>query len=441
MAEAIFNFPRGFLWGTATASHQVEGQNTRNNWYAWEQDGHIIPGHECGLACDWWGGRWREDFDRAAESSQNAHRLSVEWSRIQPTPERWDEDALDHYRQMLRGLVERGITPMATLHHFTLPLWLVEMGGWENEDAVSHFNEFSSRVVESLQEYCTLWCTLNEPNVLTTLGYLSGDFPPGKKSLSSLYQVVQNLVKAHSAAYHTIHEIQPHAQVGLAHHYRGFSPAKPWSPLDRWLTKVVFKLFNLTFPQTFHSGSLDFLGIRKSFRGAKGTQDFFGLNYYTREIVSLAPTAHSSLFVHTALDPQVEHSPQGFIANEPLTFFHSLKWAQGFGLPIYVTENGVEDGQDDFRRKYLIQHIHALWHAVNFTWPIRGYFHWSLVDNFEWERGWTQPFGLWALDPETQQRQKRPSADLYAAICAENALSSAMVTEFSPDLKLILFPG
>jgi len=441
MAEAIFNFPRGFLWGTATASHQVEGQNTRNNWYAWEQGGHIIPDHHCGLACDWWGGRWREDFDRADESGQNAHRLSVEWSRIQPAPGRWDEDALDHYRQMLRGLVERGLTPMVTLHHFTLPLWLVEMGGWENEEAVSYFSEFSKRVVEGLREYCTLWCTINEPNVLTTLGYLTGEFPPGKKSLSSLYQVVQNLVKAHTAAYHTIHEIQPSAQVGLAHQYRGFSPAAPWSPLDRWLTKVVFGLFNLTFPHTFRSGVLPFLGIRKSFKAARGTQDFFGLNYYTREMVSFALAAPGSLFIRTGLDPLVEHSPMGFIANEPETFFQSLKWAQGFGLPIYVTENGVEDGQDDFRRKYLIRHIHALWHAVNFTWPIRGYFHKSLVDNFEWERGWTQPFGLWALDPETQQRQKRRSADLYAAVCVENALSSAMVTEFSPELKPILFPG
>jgi beta-glucosidase len=132
MAEATFHYPRGFLWGTATASHQNEGQNTNNNWWAWEQqNGRIVDGHKSGAACDWWGGRWREDFDRAVEGGQNAHRLSIEWSRVQPTPDIWDENALDRYREIVRGLVERGLTPLVTLHHFSHPLWLVENGAWE----------------------------------------------------------------------------------------------------------------------------------------------------------------------------------------------------------------------------------------------------------------------------------------------------------------------
>lgn len=131
MPQASYHFPRGFLWGTATAAHQVEGNNTNNQWWKWEQDGHTDG--TSGLACDWWGGRWREDFDRAAEGGQNAHRMSVEWSRIQPTPDTWDEDALERYRVMLRGLKERGMTPLVTLHHFSDPLWLYEQCGWEDE--------------------------------------------------------------------------------------------------------------------------------------------------------------------------------------------------------------------------------------------------------------------------------------------------------------------
>ena len=134
MVQASYHFPRGFLWGTATAAYQVEGNSTNNNWYRWEQDGHTKG--QAGLACDWWGGRWKEDFDRAAEGGQNAHRFSVEWSRIQPTPDTWDEDALEHYRNMLRGLRERGMTPMVTLHHFTDPLWLYDRCGWEHADVV-----------------------------------------------------------------------------------------------------------------------------------------------------------------------------------------------------------------------------------------------------------------------------------------------------------------
>ena len=153
MAQATLNFPRDFLWGTATASHQVEGNNINNNWYAWEKSGHIVNRQSCGLACDWWGGRWREDFDRAAEAGQNAHRLSVEWSRIQPESKRWDEDALDYYRQMLRGLIERGLTPMVTLHHFSEPLWISELGSWQNEAICEHFGAFVRKTVEALQEY------------------------------------------------------------------------------------------------------------------------------------------------------------------------------------------------------------------------------------------------------------------------------------------------
>ncbi|NJN79155.1 MAG: glycoside hydrolase family 1 protein [Anaerolineales bacterium] len=161
MPQATYHFPKGFLWGTATASHQVEGNNTNNNWHAWEEDGHTI--HKSGLAADWWGGRWREDFDRAVETGQNAHRFSVEWSRIQPTPDRWDEDALEKYRAMLRGLKERNMTALVTLHHFTDPLWLTDAHstgsgqGWENDEVVLLFEKYVRKVVDALKEYVNLW--------------------------------------------------------------------------------------------------------------------------------------------------------------------------------------------------------------------------------------------------------------------------------------------
>jgi len=441
MAEATFTFPRNFLWGTATASHQVEGNNTNNNWFAWEQGGHIQDGHRSGLACDWWGGRWREDFDRAAETGQKAHRLSVEWSRIQPAPDRWDEDALDHYRDMVRGLRERGLTPMVTLHHFTDPLWLSEKGGWENPDVVSYFEKFVRRVVDALQEYVNLWVTINEPNVYAVNGFLLGEFPPGDQNIGSVYKVMVNQVYAHVAAYRILHQYQKDAQVGLAHQYRGFAPAKPGSPFDRWVCGLFFNAFNQTIPQALFTGKIRFFGARKSIPDAKGTQDFFGINYYTRENIAFKPFDPSGLFVKRFYNPLTDQSPSGFTANAPDEFFQSLKWAKKFGLPIYVTENGTDDPDDSFRRQYIIQHILSLWRGVNYTWPIKGYFHWTLVDNFEWERGWSQPFGLWELDKETQTRRKRKSAELYESISKENALSSQMVAKFSPELLESLFPG
>lgn len=442
MAEATFHFPRGFLWGSATASHQVEGNNTNNNWWAWEQEsGRIHQGHKSGLACDWWGGRWKEDFDRAAENGQNAHRFSVEWSRIQPTPDHWDESALDRYREMLQSLYSRSMTPMVTLHHFSDPLWLVEMGGWENEAVVELFTRFVRKTVEALQEYTNLWVTINEPNVYVTSGYFMGVFPPGKTDFQTGIRVMENMVKAHAAAYQVIHEVQKTARVGIAINYRSFSPAQSWSPFDRWAANLQSRFFNDFFPQALSSGVLRYPAWSKKLSFAKGTQDFIGLNYYTRDYVRFSPFKVGELFAQRFYLPNAELSETGFIANAPQGMFEALKWSTQFDKPIIITENGVEDPHDKFRRRYLIQHLHQVWRAVNFNFPIKGYFYWSLVDNFEWERGWTQRFGLWGLDIETQARIKRPSVDLYAEICRENGISSGMVSRYAPDLMASMFPG
>jgi beta-glucosidase len=440
MPSGTFHFPKGFLWGTATSSHQVEGGNTNNNWYQWEQAGHTA--HHSGLASDWWGGRWKEDFDRAAESGQNSHRLSVEWSRIQPTPDKWDEAALEQYRDMLRGLRERNMVPMVTLHHFTDPLWLGEMGGWETDAVVSLFEKFTRKVVDGLKEYCSLWCTINEPNVYAIEGYLRQNFPPGKSDLKLGTWVQANMARAHAAAYRAIHELQPEARVGYALHFRPQEPAHAWSPLDRLMRNIKFEAINLAFPSAISTGIMKSPLGRIQVPEAKGTQDYFGLNYYSVDTVAFDLRKRSEFFSRSFYPAGTDLADAGMNANTPQGFSWAIKWVVKTypKLPILITENGIEDSTDRIRPRYLTQHVHAMWRAVNFNWPVRGYFHWSLVDNFEWERGWTQRFGLWMVDKETQQRTKRPSADLYAAICKENGLSSAMVEQFCPEVSSKLFP-
>ena len=443
MPQASFHFPRGFLWGTATAAHQVEGNNTNNQWWQWEQEGHTNG--MSGLACDWWGGRWKEDFDRAAEGGQNAHRLSVEWSRIQPTPDTWDEDALERYRNMLRGLRDRGITPMITLHHYTDPLWLAEHGGWETEAVVPLFERFVRKVVEALREYCTLWCTINEPNGYALNGYINHGvavFPPGKGDVRLAFRVMANLIRGHAAAYRAIHEIQREARVGFALNYRSFVPYRAWSPLDRMSVRIAFNSLNSSFPSALATGVMRSPVLSIQIPEAKGTQDYFGFNYYTRDYVTFDLRKPKTLFAHNFYAKDADLSENKFMANEPEGMFEGLKWiVRTFpNLPILITENGVEDNSDRLRPRYLAQHIHQMWRAVNFNWPVKGYFHWTLVDNFEWERGWTQRFGLWALDVDTQKRTRRPSADLYAEICRENGLSSEMVQKYCPEVFDRLFP-
>lgn len=438
--QATYHFPRGFLWGTATAAHQVEGNNTNNQWWLWEQSGHTQG--ISGLACDWWGGRWKEDFDRAAESGQNAHRMSVEWSRIQPTPDTWDEDALDRYRTMLRGLRERGMTPLVTLHHFSDPIWFFERNGWEQEEAVGLFEKFVRKTVEALKEYCTLWCTINEPNVYALSGYVVGAFPNQRRGLKVAMQVMANMLRAHAAAYRAIHQIQRESRVGYAHHHRPMIARHAWSPLDAVVRMIRYQGVNMAFPSGIRTGVMRTPVASFRIPEAKGTQDYLGLNYYSVDTVRFHPGKPRELFTHSEYPEDADLSEHRFIANVPTGLFETIKWATRAhpDLPIIITENGVNDSQDELRRRYLAQHIHQVWRAVNFNWPVKGYFHWTLVDNFEWERGWTQRFGLWGLDTQTQKRIKRPSADLYAEICQENGLSSEMVQKYCPEVFDKLFP-
>ena len=440
MTRATFHFPRGFLWGTATAAYQVEGNNIHSNWYAWEQQpGRINQGQKAGLACDWWNGRWREDFQRAADGAQNAHRMSVEWSRIQPAPDRWDEEALNRYVDMVRGLVELNMTPLITLHHYSDPQWFVEMGGWELDAAPEYFEKYVRKVVQALKDYVSLWCTVNEPNGYITLGFIQGIFPPGKKDLSLGFTAMVNLLRAHAAAYHAIHQIQPQARVGISHYYRSLKPSKSWFPPDRWVTRLLGQL-NVAFPNAAKDGVMRLLWMRKQVHEAKGTQDFFGIDYYTRNYVRFNLLKKKELFSERYFREGAELSSTGFLANEPLGIFEAIKWGTRFGLPIVITENGVDDADDHLRPRYMVEHIHQMWRAVNFNWPVKAYFHWTLVDNFEWERGWSQRFGLWELDVDTQARHKRPSADLYAEICRENGISDEMVRRYAPVLVPELFP-
>lgn len=441
MIRAILTFPAGFRWGTATASHQVEGENRNNDFWEWEsQDGRIAEGHRSGKACDWWGGRWEEDFDRAADAGQNAHRLSVEWSRIEPEPGKFDTDALDVYRVLLNGARRRGLRPMVTLHHFTNPRWFAARGGWSDPESPELFERYVAHTVSALGELVDDWVTINEPNVYAYAAYTLGVFPPGVADRRQAFDVIIHMVRAHARAYHVIHKVFPEARVGLAHHYRGFRPSHRWNPLEVAIARLRHRVFNEAFPRAVLDGQLRLPGRSVRLPEAAATQDFFGLNYYTTEDVALDLSRPGEFFGRSGYGDGADLSPNGFIANTPEGFWEALAWARGFRLPILITENGVEDSEDGFRRRFLASHLRQLWRAVSFNWRVEGFYHWTLVDNFEWERGWTQRFGLWSLDPITQERRKRPSADFYADICRRNALSSEAVAEYAPEVLEELFP-
>lgn len=441
MPNATYYFPRKFIWGTATSAYQNEGSNFNTNWSIWEElPGKILNGDRCGNACDWWSGNWKEDLNRMQINGQNGHRLSIEWSRIQPAIDRWDQSALDHYRQMIKGMVDCNITPMVTFHHFTNPIWIEEMGGWENPDIIPLFAEFVRRSVSCLSIFCSLWITINEPNIFVVEGYIEGIFPPGKKDLKIAFVVMENMLKAHSAAYEIIHLNQPKAKVGIASNYRAFWPNSKWSSFDKWAADILDLNFNRSFIESLINGKLYFAFKSKDLPGLRNNIDFIGINYYSAASIKLNPFLIKNLFFESSNPKGSRISENGFISSNPEGLTEAISWASKFKLPIFITENGVEDSKDTLRPTYLIEHIYQLWRSVNLNPLIFGYFHWTLVDNFEWERGWTQRFGLWGLDIANQTRYHRKSSDLYATICKGNCITPEIIRLFSPDIYKNIFP-
>ncbi|MBM4465807.1 MAG: glycoside hydrolase family 1 protein [Chloroflexi bacterium] len=431
----MMRFPKGFLWGTATSAHQVEGNNRNNDWWEWEKEpGHILDGSRSALACDWWN-RAEGDFDLAQEMGHNAHRLSLEWSRIEPREGEWDDDAMARYRQMLVGLRERGLEPMVTLHHFTNPLWLVEKGGWETEAVVPLFERYVTRVAEELGDLIGLWSVLNEPNIYAMLSYAGGRWPPGKRSLPLAFKVLGNMLIAHGRAYRVIHRLQPRAQVGIAHAMRVFDPADPSSRLDRWAAWIPDYIFNRLTLTALTEGVLGFpLALNRRVPELVDSADFLGLNYYTRDLVAFDARRPGELFGRRFYAEGAEMSDGGYSEVYPEGLYRLLKRLAAYGKPIYVTENGLPDADDDQRPRFILTHLAATHRAIEEGAPVKGYFHWTLVDNFEWAEGWTLRFGLIALNVETQKRTIRRSGQLYQEICQTAAITEDMVERYAPEV-------
>lgn len=436
MARATFSFPTDFLWGTASAAHQVEGGNTNNDWWAWEQAGHTQS--PSGLACNWWDlSTALADLDRAAELNTNAHRLSLEWSRIEPEPSVFDEDAIAQYRALLEGMHSRGIQPMVTLHHFTNPRWLVEKGDFQSDVVVDYFQRYTKKVVEKLGDLIPHWITFNEPIVYFYLRHMAKQFPPPQDGAgwAAGLRGLRYMLAAHAAAYETIKAQYPHTQVGVAKQFRPFEAWPNGNALDRWWARRISWLFNDVWMQAMHTGWLGWPLGRGRIRGLAGTFDFVGINYYTRNFVRFPKLETNQWPEGTPLsdDAYGEIYPRGI--------YWSIQQALSYKKPIFITENGLPDSRDKNRSAFIITHLHQIWHAISFNYPVMGYYHWSLTDNFEWERGWSQRFGLYELNPETQERTLRDSGRLYGEIAHARAITTPMIERYAIHLVPHLLPG
>lgn len=424
-------FPAGFLWGTATASHQVEGNNTNNEWWAWEQQGKILDGTRSDLACDHYH-RFRDDFELFAALHQNAHRLSLEWSRIEPAPGRFDPEAIQHYREVLEALRRLNLEPVVTLHHFTNPRWLMAKGGWEVPEVVDAFGRYVTRAIDAFGDLVRYWVTINEPVVYTTKGYVDGSWPPGKRSIWLFTQVLRHMILAHARATRVIRERSPRAdvQVGVAHHMRVFDPYRPILPVDHFVARIGESFFNRAVLLSMLHGRFQFPFGRGPVPDGADTLDFLGLNYYSREMATFDFRYPRSYFGSFFAHPDKPKTAAGWEIY-PEGIYRVLKFLGQFDKPILVTENGVADERDELRPAFLISHLQQIHRAIQEGIRVQAYLHWSALDNFEWTDGRRLRFGLIHVDYDTLKRTVKPSGELYAKICAMGGLDASMLHSYS----------
>ncbi|MGH9212234.1 MAG: glycoside hydrolase family 1 protein [Acidimicrobiales bacterium] len=392
MTESL-RCPDGFLWGTATAAHQIEGANWNNDWWAWEHADDTPCVEPSGDACDSWN-RWLEDVGLVAELGLGGYRFSIEWSRIEPEYGEWSAAAIAHYRAICEALLARGIEPTVTFHHFTTPRWVVARGGWEDAATAARFASFCRRAAGELGDVIGRACTINEPNIVATMGWLMGVFPPGRRDRELRHQVNAVLVEAHRQAVDAIRAVAPGVPVGLTLAMSDYQAVEGGEPRRDHYRRSMEDVF------------LD----------AVDGDDFVGVQTYSRQRVGpdgvLGP------------EPGVPVLPMGYeYWPDALEATIRRAWDYTGGrVPLLVTENGIGTDDDSQRISYVRTALEGVGRCLADAIDVRGYTYWSLLDNFEWALGYGPHFGLVEVDRTTFMRTPKPSAKWFGEVVRANGL-------------------
>jgi beta-glucosidase len=398
-----------FLWGVATSAFQLEG-SPHADWSSWD----VILGEKPALTNHY--ELYREDLALLKNLGVNAYRFSLEWSRIQPREHTWDEMAIKHYLEIIEILDRYGIEPMLTLHHFTHPLWFIKKFPWHEDASVDKYLAYVKRIVAEMSGV-KYWITFNEPYVLVLAGYFEGCTPPGLKNAPLGVKALANILKAHAGAYDIIHGACPDANVSVAHNMAALTPWKKWNPLDKLLARVAKYFYNHSLLDAFQTGSLR---IKFPFReemeipvAIKGKLDFFGVNYYTRIHMRFNPLKkmgvemrHLDIEGRGLTDMGWEIHPRGL---EKV-----LCYASRLNVPLIITENGIATRDSQKKIAFMKDHVDVVERCRERGMDIRGYFYWSLIDNYEWLQGLDARFGLYRVDFKTLERIPTNAAAYYS---------------------------
>jgi beta-glucosidase len=409
------SFPKDFIWGTATAAHQIEGNNENTNWGEWEKlDGKIKDGSNAKIAVAGWN-RAKDDVKLMKDLGVNSYRFSLAWNKIEPEHGKINEAALQHYDDLINELKTNNIEPMITLHHFTHPQWFEQLGAFEKEENIKYFVEFSKLVFARYQDRVKFWVTLNEPNVFVISAYFNTVFPPGKSDSKLGGEVLKNMLKAHVQVYQELKKIDNSSQIGLATSVFQFEPYRRWHLGDWAIARSSDAIFNETILGFFRNGTMNFnVPLDTSFvytdLDAPNTLDFIGVNYYSHFAYKFDfdfKKATQSLAVAGEEPTDMPYT----IYTEGI--YRAIRDVSTLKKPIIITENGIADAKDDRRGKYIKQSLYSISKAIKDGYDVRGYYYWSLMDNFEWAEGYTQKFGLYEVDLQTQERKLREGSKVF----------------------------
>ncbi len=407
-----------FLWGVSTSAFQVEG-HVENDMTEWEHLGKFMND---GLdprvadAVDHWN-RWEEDFNLLNELGINAYRFSVEWARIEPERGKINQDAIEQYVRMIGKLHEFGIAPMLTILHFSHPAWFHRSTPWHHESSIESYLNFVDILIENFLDRVPFVVTFNEPLVWLLAAYGDGKFPPGKRDISQMMTSLKNMLTAHRRAYDLIKAKYPRCEVGIAHNFMVFKKARPFSMVDKHLRRTIHYFYNLMIPDAFITNRLKyFFPLLVNYDSAidlDNSIDFWGVNYYCRIHVKFRLRLNHPfdlIYLPKAGEGQSDLGWEIY----PKGLRRVCRWLESTGKPIYFTENGIAADDDNLRVRFLEKHLRVLQKARKDGYPIKGYFHWSLLDNYEWLVGRSARFGLYHVDYDNSlERSMKPSGQFY----------------------------
>lgn len=417
-------FPKDFVFGVATAAYQVEG-HIENDWSDWERAGKCKDADvRCGAGVEHWQ-RFFEDVPRISQLGATAYRLSIEWARVEPQRGHWDDAAWQGYRARLEALIKAGIRPVVTLLHFTHPKWFHTQTPWHEPSSLVSWKRFALKCAELLSGLDVAVTTINEPNVFILGGYLAGAMPPGLNDGKKAFAAMANLVRAHVIARQALLETAGKTELGIAQNMLVFAPSRRWHPLDQALVRLAQGNYNHAFLEALSTGTLTLSmpGLttgKVTIDGAAQSTDFTGINYYTRahlRFIAAAPFMQfefKDAHMRGLTDIGWEWYPEGF--------GQMLRQLKRYQRPVWVTENGLDDRAGTRRTQYLYQHWKELLAAQADGVDVKAYFHWSLMDNFEWLEGWEPRFGLYRVDRATMERHWTPACDYFRAVATSRQL-------------------